>query len=139
MLHTCQRSDVNPELSWSKVPNGTLSLALIVDDPDAPDPKNPQMTWVHWVVFNLPAKSSGLSSSLKGKDLPEGARAGKNDWGTPDYGGPCPPMGQHRYFHKLYALDTTLELNRPTKAELLKAMEGHVLAKTELIGTYEKR
>jgi Raf kinase inhibitor-like YbhB/YbcL family protein len=138
--HTCEGEDVSPPLSWSGVPEGTESLALIVDDPDAPDPKAPRMIWVHWVLYNLPPSSAGLPEAVSGADLPAGTLQGKNDWKRTGYGGPCPPVGRHRYFHKLYALDAVLpNLDNPSKDRLLKAMEGHVLAETELVGTYEKK
>jgi Raf kinase inhibitor-like YbhB/YbcL family protein len=120
------------------VPAGTRSLVLIVDDPDAPDPAAPKMTWVHWVLYDLPSDATGLAEGVKA--LPAGAREGLNDWQRTGYGGPCPPVGRHRYFHKLYALDTVLpDLGRPTKAQLEAAMKGHVLAQAQLIGTYQKR
>ena len=126
-------------LAWSGVPEGTKSLALIVDDPDAPDPAAPKRTWVHWVLYNLPPEAGGLDAAASPDLLPLGARQGRNDWGRTGYGGPCPPIGRHRYFHKLYALDTVLpDLGEPTKAALEKAMQGHVLGKSELVGTYEK-
>ena len=135
--HTCEGSDLSPPLTWSGLPQGTKSLALIVDDPDAPDPAAPRMTWVHWVLFNLPPAPASLAEGAK--PLPVGTQHGLNDWKRLGYGGPCPPIGRHRYFHKLYALDIELELERPTKAELEKAMEGHVLAMAELVGTYQKK
>lgn len=139
-VYTCEGEDIAPPLRWRGVPEGAKSLVLIVDDPDAPDPKAPKMTWVHWVLVNIPAKSDGLPEGAKSKDLPEGTEEGLNDWKRSGYGGPCPPIGRHRYFHKLYALDTQLEgLKRPTKAQVEQAMKGHVIAKTELIGTYQKR
>jgi len=135
--YTCEGDDVSPPLSWSGAPAGTKSLALIVDDPDAPDPKAPRMTWVHWVLYNLPPTAAGLAKAVK--TLPAGTQSGKNDWGRAGYGGPCPPIGRHRYFHKLYALDTLLEgLATPTKAELERAMAGHILGQAELVGTYIK-
>ena len=138
-LHTCDGQDVSPPLRWSGVPAGTKSLALIVDDPDAPDPAAPRMTWVHWVLYNLPADVDGLPEGVGAAQLPTGTREGLNDWKRTGYGGPCPPKGRHRYFHKLYALDTVLaNLGHPDKARLLKAIEGHVLAQTELIGTYQR-
>ena len=138
--HTCEGGDVSPALQWSGIPAGARSLALIVDDPDAPDPAAPQRTWVHWVLYNLPATSTGLSEGAKTAQLPPGTREGRNDWKRTGYGGPCPPKGRHRYFHKLYALDVELpDLHQPDKAKLLKAMEGHVLAQTELVGTYERQ
>ncbi len=137
--HTCDGGDVSPALQWSGLPDGAKSLALIVDDPDAPDPAAPQRTWVHWVLYNLPATAGGLPEGVTASQLPEGTREGLNDWKRTGYGGPCPPIGRHRYFHKLYALDSVLpDLGRPDKAQLLKAMEGHVLAQTELVGTYQR-
>jgi Raf kinase inhibitor-like YbhB/YbcL family protein len=136
-LYTCEGKDVSPPLSWSGLPEGTKSLALIVDDPDAPDPAAPRMTWVHWVMHNIPPEANGLAENVK--DLPAGTLEGLNDWKRTGYGGPCPPIGRHRYFHKLYALDVQLpDLKRPNKAALEKAMEGHVLGKAELVGTYQK-
>ena len=137
MQFTCDGEDLSPPLSFTDVPEGARSLALIVDDPDAPDPAAPRMTWVHWVLYNLPADASGLAESVT--DLPAGTLQGINDWKRTGYGGPCPPIGTHRYFFKLYALDTTLELEAgATKQELLDAMAGHVLAEGELIGVYER-
>ena len=137
--HTCEGADVSPPLAWDNAPAGTRSLVLIVDDPDAPDPAAPKMTWVHWVLVNLPADSSGLPEAVADKDLPDGVMVGINDWKKAAYGGPCPPIGRHRYYHKLYALDTELKgLQRPTKAEVVAAMEGHVLAEAVLMGTYIK-
>jgi len=138
-IHTCQGADVSPPLSWSGLPAGARSLALILDDPDAPDPAAPQGTWVHWVLYDIPPTSEGLPQGIKPADLPAGTRQGKNDWGRTGYGGPCPPIGRHRYFHKLYVLDTVLpDLHEPTKSELERAMQGHVIAKVELVGTYQK-
>ena len=135
--HTCEGDDVSPALHWTGVPAGAKSLALIVDDPDAPDPAAPKMTWVHWVLYNLPPQTAGLPQGIA--VLPAGTLEGTNDWQRTGYGGPCPPIGRHRYFHKLYALDTVLpDLGRPTKATLEKAMAGHILAQTELLGTYRK-
>ena len=137
--YTCEGNDVSVPLSWSGAPAGTKSFALIEDDPDAPDPRAPKMTWVHWVLYNIPAAANGLPEAVQKSALPQGTRDGLNDWKRTGYGGPCPPIGQHRYFHKLYALDTVLpDLGTPTKAQLEKAMQGHVLAQAELIGTYEK-
>jgi len=137
--YTCQGKDISPALKWSGLPDGTKSIALIVDDPDAPDPAAPKRVWVHWVLYNIPPSATGLAEAVSATTLPAGSREGKNDWERTGYGGPCPPIGQHRYFHKLYALDAVLpELKQPTKAELLKAMEGHILAQAELIGTYQK-
>ncbi len=137
-LHTCEGRDRSPALEWSGVPPAAKSLVLIVDDPDAPDPEAPRMTWVHWVLYNIPVSAGGLPEGVGA--LPEGTREGLNDWKRTGYGGPCPPIGRHRYFHKLYALDAALpDLHHPTKAALEKAMRGHVLAQAELIGTYHKR
>ncbi|QDZ26774.1 YbhB/YbcL family Raf kinase inhibitor-like protein [Noviherbaspirillum sp. UKPF54] len=138
--HTCDGGDVSPPLSWSGVPPGTRSLALIVDDPDAPDPAAPQRVWVHWVLYNIPLEASGLPQGAHGDALPPGTREGKNDWKRTGYGGPCPPIGRHRYFHKLYALDTVLpDLSQPSKRDLEHAIEGHVLERAELIGLYQRR
>jgi Raf kinase inhibitor-like YbhB/YbcL family protein len=138
--HTCEGVDASPQLTWSGSPEGTRSFALIVDDPDAPDPQAPQLTWVHWVLYNLPADASRLPAAVASDKLPEGTREGLNDWRRKGYGGPCPPIGRHRYFHKLYALDTVLsDLGPVTKKELEAAMKGHILAQAELVGTYQKR
>jgi Raf kinase inhibitor-like YbhB/YbcL family protein len=138
-LYTCEGRDVSPPLSWSGVPAGAKSLVLIVDDPDAPDPKAPKMTWVHWVLYNVPPTTRELPEAASARDLPPGTREGLNDWKRTGYGGPCPPIGRHRYFHKLYALDLLLpDLGAPTKASLEAAMDGHVLERAELMGTYQK-
>ncbi len=138
-LYTCQGKDISPALAWSGLPNGTRSVALIVDDPDAPDPAAPKRVWVHWVLYNLPSAATGLPEAVSAAALPPGTRQGKNDWDRVGYGGPCPPIGRHRYFHKLYALDVVLDdLKEPTKTELLAAMEGHILGEAELMGTYQK-
>jgi Raf kinase inhibitor-like YbhB/YbcL family protein len=138
--YTCQGKDISVPLAWSGVPAGTRSLVLIVDDPDAPDPAAPKMTWVHWVVYNIPPGATGLGEAVKSSELPKGTLEGRNDWGRTGYGGPCPPVGRHRYFFKLYALDVVLpDLGTPDKARLERAMKGHVLEKHELVGTYAKR
>jgi len=137
--HTCDGEDHSPPLAWAGLPSGTKSLALIVDDPDAPDPQAPRRVYVHWVLYNIPAEAPGLAEAITSARLPAGTRAGLNDWGRTGYGGPCPPIGRHRYFHKLYALDALLpDLQHPTKLQLLAAMEGHVLAQAALIGTYQR-
>ncbi len=137
--YTCEGDDVSPPLQWRGVPAGAKSLVLIVDDPDAPDPRAPKMTWVHWVLANLPVDSDGLPEKVSSMALPAGTVEGLNDWKRTRYGGPCPPIGRHRYFHKLYALDTVLGgLKHPTKAQVEAAMKGHVLAQAELVGTYAK-
>ena len=137
--YTCEGRDIAPSLAWSGVPNEARSLVLIVDDPDAPDPEAPKMTWVHWLLYNLPADAIGLPEGCVAEDLPEGTGEGLNDWKRTGYGGPCPPIGRHRYFFKLYALDVLLEgLGEPTKPRLEAAMAGHVVAETVLMGTYIK-
>jgi Raf kinase inhibitor-like YbhB/YbcL family protein len=138
-VHTCEGADTSPRLEWTSAPAGAASFALIVDDPDAPDPAAPKMTWVHWVLYNIPPDTTHLSEAVAPSALPVGTREGTNDWKRTGYGGPCPPIGRHRYFFKLYALDTTLpDLHSPTKADLEKALRGHVLATAEMIGTYQK-
>lgn len=138
--YTCEGDDISPDLSWTDVPPDAKSLVLIVDDPDAPDPAAPKLTWIHWVLYNIPASATGLPQAVAAKTLPAGTRKGLNDWKRTGYGGPCPPIGRHRYFHKLYALDVVLsDLGRATKADLEKVMQGHVLAEAQLIGTYQKK
>jgi Raf kinase inhibitor-like YbhB/YbcL family protein len=137
--HTCDGDDKSPSLAWSGTPEGTKSFALIVDDPDAPDPAAPKVTWVHWVLYDIPANVTVLREGVVSKHLPAGTREGINDWKQSGWRGPCPPIGRHRYFFKLYALDTVLpDLHKPAKAVLEKAMEGHVLAHAELVGTYQR-
>jgi Raf kinase inhibitor-like YbhB/YbcL family protein len=136
--YTCEGDDISPPLAWDGVPGGTKSLVLIIDDPDAPDPKAPQLVWVHWVVYNMPPDTKSLPENASKAGLPQGAALGVNDFKKTNYGGPCPPVGRHRYFHKLYALDITLDLRKATKPEIELAMKGHVLADAELIGTYQK-
>lgn len=137
--YTCEDRDLSPPLAWSGAPPGTKTFALIVDDPDAPDPAKPQRVYVHWVLYNIPAATVSLAENASKKGMPKGVVQGKNDWGKPEYGGPCPPIGRHRYFFKLYALDTELTgLSSPTKSDLERAMKGHVLDSGELIGTYQK-
>jgi Raf kinase inhibitor-like YbhB/YbcL family protein len=136
---TCEGENLSPPLAIQEVPSGTKSLALIVDDPDAPDPKAPRVRWVHWVVYNLPPDTRSLPEAVKAVDLPKGAVEGLNDWKRPGYGGPCPPIGRHRYVHALYALDKVLPAQGALSRDaLLQAMEGHLLAKAELTGTYQK-
>ncbi|MCH6558228.1 MAG: YbhB/YbcL family Raf kinase inhibitor-like protein [Nitrospirae bacterium] len=134
--YTCDGSDVSPPLSWSDAPSGTQSFALISDDPDAP-----RGTWVHWVAWNIPATSRSLDEGLPKQDsLPNGMKQGTTDFRRVGYGGPCPPSGTHRYFFKLYALDTSLNLpSSTTKAALEKAMQGHILKQGELMGVYRRR
>jgi Raf kinase inhibitor-like YbhB/YbcL family protein len=137
--YTCEGADISPPLRWSGAPQGTKSFALIIDDPDAPDPRAPKMTWVHWVVYDIPAEAQGLPEDAANSGLPAGVMQGLNDWKRAGYGGPCPPIGRHRYFHMLYALDTVLpDLGHATKAQLLGAMQGHMIAEAQLVGTYQK-
>ena len=137
--YTCDGKDVSPPLSWTGVPFNAKSVVLVVDDPDAPDPRAPKMTWVHWILYDLPAGAGVLEEGVAASSLPKGTRQGLNDWKRTGYGGPCPPVGRHRYFFKLYALDTLLgDLGRADKAALEKAMRGRVVAHAELIGTYER-
>lgn len=129
--YSCDGEDISPPLEWSEPPAGTQSLALIMDDPDAP-----AGTWDHWLLFNLPGGSRSLPEQA---GTPDGSVAGQNSWGRTGYGGPCPPRGTHRYFFKLFALDTTLTLPAGTnKAQLLRTMEGRILAQAELMGTYAR-
>ena len=137
--YTCEGEDISVQLAWSGGPEGTRSYALIVDDPDAPDPEAPKMVYVHWVLYNIPADAGELAENIVPEDLPAGTLQGLNDWKRTGYGGPCPPIGRHRYFFKLYALDTVLDdMGEITKDQLLEAMKGHVLAETVLMGTYIK-
>jgi Raf kinase inhibitor-like YbhB/YbcL family protein len=136
--YSCEGEDIAPPLSWRGIPDRVRSLALIVDDPDAPDPAAPTMTWVHWVLVDIPPDAKAIPEG--GRPLPEGCREGLNDWRRTGYGGPCPPVGRHRYFFKLYALDTRLpSLHQPTKADLERAVQGHALAQAQLVGTYQKQ
>ena len=135
--HTCDGKDFSPPLEWQDPPPNTKSFALISDDPDAP-----MGTWIHWVVYDIPGTASRFEEGIKGSEtLPDGAKQGITDFGRPGYGGPCPPPGKpHRYFFKLYALDTLLNLPpKQTKARLLKAMEGHILAEAQTMGYYQRR
>lgn len=137
--YTCEGSDTSVPITWSGAPAKTKSFALIVDDPDAPDPRAPKMTYVHWVLYDIPATVSSLDEEAS-THLPAAVRQGVNDWKRTGWGGPCPPIGRHRYFFKLYALDVMLgDLGSPRKPALEKAMQGHILATSQLVGTYEKR
>jgi len=139
-LFTCEGRDLSPALDWTGVPESAKSLVLIVDDPDAPDPAAPRTTWVHWVLYNLPPAARGLAQGVAPAALPAGTKQGTNDWRRTGYGGPCPPIGRHRYFHKLYALDVVLpDLGTAAKVRVEAAMKGHVIAHAELIGTYQKK
>lgn len=138
--HTCEGPNTSPALAWSDISPRAKSLALVVDDPDAPDPQAPKMTYVHWVLYNLPTGDGGLPEAVELSKLPPGALTGTSDYRRAEWGGPCPPIGRHRYFFKLYALDTVLpDLQQPTKARLEAAMAGHVVEQVELMGTYQKR
>jgi hypothetical protein len=138
-IYTCEGTDISPPLSWEGVPENTRSLVLIVDDPDAPDPQAPKMTWVHWVVYNLPVDIAGLAEGASPDKLPPGTQEGINDWKRTGYGGPCPPVGNHRYFHKLYALDTKLDLTaKPDKQTVEAVMNGHIIEQASLVGYYQK-
>ena len=140
VLYTCDGDDISPQLNWNGIPNGCESLVLIVDDPDAPDPDAPRMTWVHWLLYNIPANTKGLAQGVRPNSLPLGTKEGLNDWKRTGYGGPCPPIGKHRYFFKLYAMDCVLpDLKKPTKRHLEADMQGHILEQVELIGTYKRR
>ncbi len=134
--YTCDGEDISPPLNWSDIPAGTKTFALISDDPDAP-----VGTWVHWVIWNIPTSARALDENLaKSASLPNSAKQGTTDFRRIGYGGPCPPSGTHRYFFKLYALDTMLDLPASTtKKDLEKAMQGHILAQAELIGKYRRR
>lgn len=137
--YTCQGEDISPPLYWANVPAEAKCLVLIVDDPDAPDPKAPRMTWVHWLLYNMPVNVTGLAEHMTSARLPRETKEGTNDWHRTGYGGPCPPVGRHRYFHKLYALDTVLEdLHKPSKTKLEQAMQGHIIEQAELMATFEK-
>lgn len=136
--YTCDGDDLSPPLAWTGVPAGARSLALIVDDPDAPDPRAPTRIFVHWLVYDLPVSAVALAEGLE--RLPAPARGGTSDWHRTHWGGPCPPVGRHRYFFRLFALDRELgDLHEPSRADLEGAMRGHVLASAELVGTYERQ
>lgn len=138
-IYTCDGLNISPPLQWAGVPPGTRSLVLIIDDPDAPDPAAPKMVWVHWLLYNIPSTVTSLPEGIAPDALPAGTLTGRNDGKKTTYGGPCPPIGCHRYFHKLYALDTVLpNLQIPKKPALLQAMEGHILASAEIIGLYQR-
>jgi Raf kinase inhibitor-like YbhB/YbcL family protein len=134
--YTCDGKDISPPLAWEDVPAGTKSLAIISDDPDAP-----VGTWVHWVIYNIPPNMKKLDENIKPeKESKTGMRQGNNDWPRIGYGGPCPPSGTHRYYFKLYALDAAVDLNPgATKAQLIKAMKGHILSEAQLMGKYSRK
>lgn len=135
--YTCEGQNISPPLAWSGAPAATRSFVLIADDPDAPDPQAPRMVWVHWVLYNLPANAEHLPEAVSA--LPPGTIAGITDFQRTGYGGPCPPIGRHRYFFKLYALDTLLpDHGTASKTQIEHAMAGHILAQAQLMGTYLK-
>lgn len=137
--YTCDGLNISPPLTWTGVPEGAKSLALIVDDPDVPNPEVPKKTWVHWVLYNIPPDSNGLPESVAAEGLPPGTLQGLNDWLNTHYQGPCQPAGRHRYVFQLYALDILLpDLDHPTMVKLEKAMQGHVLARSQFIGLYQR-
>ena len=136
--YTCDGEDTSPPLAWTGVPDRAMSLALIVDDPDAPDPAAPKVRFVHWVLYNIPPDARGLSEGAARGKLPPGALEGSNDFRKGGYGGPCPPKGRHRYFFSLYALDTSLSIDSPSRSDLEAAMQGHVLERAETVATYER-
>ena len=140
MRHTCDGDNTSPPLAWTAVPDGTRSLALIVDDPDAPDPARPKRIWVHWVLYNMPPTLRALPEGGTRSPVPDGAREGLNDGDALGYDGPCPPIGRHRYFHTLYALDVVLpDLGDAARRSALDAaMDGHVLASAQVMGTYQR-
>jgi Raf kinase inhibitor-like YbhB/YbcL family protein len=136
--YTCDDANASPPLAWRAAPDGTRSFVVIVDDPDAPDPAAPKRVWVHWLVWNLPASAASIDEGATRAKLPAGAREGMNDGGSAGWTGPCPPIGRHRYFHRLYALDATIELAAGAKrAELERAMKGHVIGEAVVMGTYQ--
>lgn len=137
--YTCEGKDVSPPLAWMDAPGNTKSFALIMDDPDAPDPAAPKRVYVHWILYDLPAEVHALKEGVKDADLPPGTRQGVNDWNRTGYGGPCPPVGRHRYFFRLYALDVLLgDLGTPKRKDLDRALQNHILGEAVLMGTYKK-
>lgn len=137
---TCEGTDRSPALRFAGVPDAAQSLVLLIDDPDAPDPAAPRTTWAHWLLYNLQPTTTELAAGVAPSALPPGAREGKNDWKQTGYRGPCPPVGRHRYFHRLFALDRMLpDLRQPDRPGLLAAIEKHIIARAELIGTYQKQ
>lgn len=137
-VYTCQGRNISPALHFKGVPLQAKSLVLIMEDPDAPDPKAPKMTWDHWLLYNIPSNTTSILENAD-SHLPKGSLAGLNSWNKTGYGGPCPPIGRHRYYFKLYALEVMLsDLHEPDKNQLLQAMQGHIIAQAQLIGTYQK-
>ena len=141
VLHTWSRTGNTPvpELRFGGVPQGAKSLVLIVHDPDAPDPAAPRMDWVHWILYDLPAGTRSLPQGVQEGALPPGTRQGLNDWKRTGWGGPCPPIGRHRYFFRLHALNTVLpDLGPATRQQIEREMQGHLLGSAELMGTYQR-
>jgi Raf kinase inhibitor-like YbhB/YbcL family protein len=138
--HTSDGVNRSPPLTWEGVPAGARSLALVVEDPDAPDPASPQRIFAHWLIFNLPPHADGLALSVGRAALPRGTRLGRNDFGLLEYCGPEPPIGRHRYFFRLFALDAVLPvaLGEPDRATLMRALQGHIIEEAELMGVYER-
>jgi Raf kinase inhibitor-like YbhB/YbcL family protein len=138
--HTSDGLNRSPPLTWSEIPPGTKSLALVMEDPDAPDPAAPQRVFAHWLLYNLPPGTDRVVLAAGQDGLPRGARLGRNDFGQEGYGGPAPPIGRHRYFFRLFALDTRLPdaLGAPDRATLMRAIQGHILEEAELMGVYER-
>lgn len=137
--HTSDGADVSPALAWTDPPPGTKSFALVVHDPDAPDPRAPKRDWVHWVLYDLPADARSLPEGATTATLPPGTREGRNDWGETGWRGPSPPVGRHRYFFELHALDRVLpDLRTPSRSDLEAELRGHVLDTATLMGTYAK-
>ncbi|HEX2780919.1 MAG TPA: YbhB/YbcL family Raf kinase inhibitor-like protein [Gemmatimonadaceae bacterium] len=137
--HTCDGEDLSPELHFSGAPAGTRSLALIVEDPDAPDPAAPKRVYCHWILYDIPPTTPSLPEGVRRAQLPAGTREGANDWGRTGYGGPCPPIGRHRYYFRLFAVDRMLgDIGTPSKKQLEAALGAHVLEKAVVMGTYER-
>jgi len=138
--NTCDGLNISPLLKWTDIPPDAKSLVLIVDDPEAPNPEAPRMTWVHWLVYNIPVDTGGLPETSAAEAPPPGIFQGLNDWHHAAYEGLCPPIGKHRYYFKLYALDIVLpDLHRPTVKSLEKAMLGHIIGKSQLVGRYQRQ
>ena len=138
--YTCEGENISPPLHWKGIPPNAKSLVLIIDDPDAPDPEAPKMLWVHWVLYNIDPSMPGLEEQLTPGSLPDKIRTGITSWNNNQYGGPCPPIGRHRYYHTLYALDIKLpDLEKPTSDDVKAAMKDHVIAQAVLMGTYQKK
>jgi len=138
--YTCDGANVSPPLHWSGVPSNAKSLALIIEDPDAPDPEAPKTTWIHWILYNIPPNIDQLPEDLARHGIPAGALDGLYDWLRTGYGGPCPPIGTHRYVHRLFALSAVLpDLHGPRKSTLVQAMHGKVLVEAALVGLYARR